>query len=61
MKSASGVMAVVPDRGYSRGGHTTTSGDALFVDLSGGKNLLVLMAHRDKSLDLDGSRSISTA
>jgi hypothetical protein len=54
MKSASGVMAVVPDRGYSRGGHTTTSGDALFVDLGGGKNLLALMAHRDKSLDLDG-------
>jgi hypothetical protein len=54
MKSASGVMAVVPDRGYSRGGHTTTSGDALFVDLGGGKNFLALMAHRDKSLDLDG-------
>jgi hypothetical protein len=54
MKSASGVMAVVPDRGYSRGGRTTTSGDALFVDLGGGRNLLALMAHRDKSLDLDG-------
>jgi hypothetical protein len=54
IKSASGVMAVVPDRGYSRSGHTTTRGDAVFIDLGGGKNLLALLAHLDKSLDLDG-------
>jgi hypothetical protein len=54
IKSASGVMVVVPDRGHSRSGHTSTRGDALFVDLCGGKNLLALMAHPDKSLDLDG-------
>jgi hypothetical protein len=55
VKSASGVMAVTPDRGYSRKGHTQTSGDALFIDLGGGKNLLALLAHADnKMLDLDG-------
>jgi hypothetical protein len=54
IKSASGVMAVTPDRGYSRHGHTQTSGDALYVDLGGGRNLLALLAHIDKTLDLDG-------
>ena len=54
VKSASGVMAVHPDRSYSRGGRTQTRGDAVFVDLGGGKNLVALMAHPDKSLDLDG-------
>jgi hypothetical protein len=54
VRSASGVMAVHPDRGYSRGGHTGTKGDAVLVDLGGGKNLLALLAHADKSLDFDG-------
>jgi hypothetical protein len=55
VKSASGVMAVVPDRGYSRGGHTRTRGDALVVDLGSGKALVVLLAHFDNgALDLDG-------
>jgi hypothetical protein len=54
VRSASGVIAVHPDRGYSRGGHTSTKGDAVLVDLGGGKNLLALLAHADKSLDLDG-------
>ena len=55
VKSASGVMAVHPDRSYSRGGHTLTRGDAVFVDLGGGKNLIALLAHIDnKSVDLDG-------
>lgn len=57
LKSASGVMAVTPDRGYSRGGHTATRGDAVFVDLGQdhgqAKNLVALMAHLDKKLDLD--------
>ena len=48
------MLAVYPDRGYSRGGHTRTGGDAVFVDLGGGKNLVALLAHLDKSLDLDG-------
>jgi hypothetical protein len=53
-KSASGVLAVHPDRGYSRGGHTRTVGDAVFVDLGGGKNLVALLAHLDGKLDFDG-------
>ena len=48
-KSASGVLAVHPDRGYSRGGQTRTVGDAVFVDLGGGKNLVALLAHVDKN------------
>jgi hypothetical protein len=51
VKAASGVMAVQPDRSYSRGGHTRTMGDAV---LGGGKNLVALLAHIDKSIDLDG-------
>jgi len=31
LKSASGVMSVHPDRGYSRSGHTRTKGDAVWV------------------------------
>jgi hypothetical protein len=53
LKSASGVLAVHPDRGYSRSGHTTTKGDAVFVDLGGGKNLVALLAHLDRTVDLD--------
>lgn len=53
IKSASGVMSIHPDRGYSHGGHTATRGDAVFVDLGGGKNLVALLAHLDKTVDLD--------
>lgn len=53
VKAASGVMAVHPDRSYSRGGKTSTSGDAVFVDLGGGKNLVVLLAHIDKPVETD--------
>jgi len=53
-KSASGVLAVHPDRSYSRGGHTRTVGDAVYVDLGGGKNLVALLAHIDNNLELDG-------
>ncbi|MBR0872425.1 hypothetical protein JQ633_18830 [Bradyrhizobium tropiciagri] len=51
VKSASGVLAVHPDRGYSRGGQTRTAGDAVYVDLGGGKNLVALLAHVDKAVD----------
>src|ERR1700759_872813 len=54
VKQASNVLAVFPDRGYSRGGHTRLGGDAVMLDLGGGKNLVALLAHLDKSLDLDG-------
>ncbi len=49
IRTASGVLAVVPDRGYSRGGHTVTRGDAIFDDLGHGKNLVVLLAHRTQA------------
>ena len=52
-KSASGVVAVHPDRSYSRRGQTRTVGDAVFVDLGSGKNLVALLAHVDKKLVLD--------
>ncbi len=59
IKSASGVMAVHPDRGYSRRGQTRTKGDAVWVDLGGGKNLVALMAHVDRSLELDGMNYVA--
>jgi hypothetical protein len=52
-KSASGVVAVHPDRGYTRRGQTRTLGDAVFVDLGNGKNLVALLAHIDKTIVLD--------
>jgi hypothetical protein len=52
-KTASGVMAVHPDRSYTRRGQTRTLGDAVFVDLGQGKNLVALLAHVDKNLVLD--------
>ena len=52
VKSASSVLAVTPDRGYSRGGNTRTSGDAVVVDLGGGKSVVALLAHLDSKLDL---------
>ena len=52
-KSASGVMAVHPDRSYTRRGQTRTVGDAVFVDLGQGKNLVALLAHVDNNLVLD--------
>src|ERR1700682_4693004 len=60
VKSASGVMAVHPDRSYSRGGHNPTRGDAVLVDLGGGENLLALLAHiENKSVDLDGMNYVA--
>ena len=37
----------------ARRGNTSASGEAIFVDLGGGKNLVALLAHIDKSVDLD--------
>ena len=54
VKSASHVFAVTPYRGYNPGGTTRTSGDAIYVNLGGGKNLVALLAHLDKTLDPDG-------
>src|SRR6201987_5441580 len=54
IKAASGVLAVTPDRGYSNRGKSLPSGEAVFVDLGEGKNLVALLAHLDGKLDLDG-------
>lgn len=61
VKSASGVLSVHPDRGYSRHGSTLTKGDAVFVDLGGGKNLVALLAQLDdqKGLELDGMNFVA--
>ena len=59
IKSASGVMAVHPDRSYSRGGRTQAKGDAVLVDLGGGKNLVALLAHIDGTVDLDGMNYVA--
>jgi len=53
IKSAGSVLAVTPDRGYSNRGRTRTSGDAVFVDLGGSRNLLALLVHADNALDLE--------
>ncbi|WP_298870800.1 hypothetical protein [uncultured Bradyrhizobium sp.] len=58
IRTASGILAIVPDRNYNRGGRTTMRGEAVFVDLGQdrgkGKNLVVLLAHQQGTkLDLD--------
>ncbi|MGY4351606.1 hypothetical protein ACVWXM_008099 [Bradyrhizobium sp. GM7.3] len=54
IKTGSGILSVVPDRGYSRGGRTTMRGEAVFVDLGRGKNVVALLAHQQGAkLDLD--------
>lgn len=53
-RSASGIVAVTPYRGYNPRGNTSTSGEAVFVDLGDGKNLVALLAHLDSTLDIDG-------
>src|SRR5260370_8615819 len=45
IKSASGIMAVHPDRSYSRGGHTPTNGETPLVELGGGQKSLALPPH----------------
>lgn len=52
VKTASGVVAVTPYRGYGRG-NTRLTGDAVYVDLGGGRNVVATLAHLDKRLDLD--------
>jgi hypothetical protein len=60
VKSASGVLSVHPDRGYSRHGSTLTKGDAVWVDLGGGRNMVALLAHvDDKGLELDGMNFVA--
>lgn len=54
IRTGTGIMAVVPDRNYNRSGRTITRGEAVFVDLGQGKNLVALLTHRqDAKLDFD--------
>ena len=53
-RTGSGVLSVHPDRGYSRGGGTITKGDAVFVDLGNGRNLVALLAHGERGAETDG-------
>ncbi|OQW60315.1 MAG: hypothetical protein A4S14_18915 [Proteobacteria bacterium SG_bin9] len=55
MKSASGVIAVHPNRSYAGTGSTGTQikGDALVVDAGKGKGVVVLLAHGGAPLDLE--------
>ncbi|WP_441236552.1 hypothetical protein [Bradyrhizobium sp. 930_D9_N1_4] len=54
IKTASGVLSVVPDRNYNRSGRTVMRGEAVFVDLGQRKNLVALLAHQQGGkLDLD--------
>ncbi|QUS40246.1 hypothetical protein RPMA_16450 [Tardiphaga alba] len=60
VKYASGVVSVHPYRGYQPGGKTTSRGDAVIVDLGGGKNLAALMLHDDKGYaDFDGANFVA--
>lgn len=52
-KSASSVVAVHPDRSYTRRGQTRTLGEAVVVDLGRGRNLVALLAHVDHKLVLE--------
>lgn len=55
IRSASGVISVHPYRGYQPAGKVTSRGDAVVVDLGGGKHLAALMLHDDKgAADFDG-------
>ncbi len=60
VKSASHVVSVHPYRGYQPGGKVTSRGDAVVVDLGGGRNLAALMLHDDKgSADFDGANFVA--
>ncbi len=64
VKSASGIFSVTPNRGYggSNTGETAgpkTKGDALFVDLGGGKNVVALLAVGTDRTDLDATNYIA--
>ncbi len=64
VKSASGVYSVTPNRGYggSNTGETAgpkTKGEALFVDLGGGKNVVALLAVGTEPTDLDATNYIA--
>lgn len=59
-KSTSGVFSVHPDRGGGPGGATTTKGDALFVDLGAGRNVVaLLLTPGENGVDVEGINYIA--
>lgn len=58
VRSASGVMAVHPNRSYGGSGSgpagPRTKGDAVFVDLGGGKNVVALLLSGTNPAETDG-------
>ncbi|SFL51395.1 hypothetical protein SAMN03159423_2156 [Bradyrhizobium sp. NFR13] len=60
VKSASHVVSVHPYRGYQPSGKVTSRGDAVVLDLGGGRNLAALMLHDDNgSADFDGANFVA--
>ncbi|KAA0076065.1 hypothetical protein [Tardiphaga sp. P9-11] len=60
VKSASGIVSVHPYRGYQPSGKVTSRGEAVVLDLGGGRNLAALMLHDDKgSADFDGANFVA--
>jgi hypothetical protein len=61
LKSASGVVAVYKDKISvgGIGGGTATQGDALFLDLGGGRNLVAILRQGEKGGDVDGMNHLA--
>lgn len=60
LKSASGVFSVHPDRGSGPSRATITRGDALFVDLGNGRNVVaLLLTHGERGMDVEGINYIA--
>jgi hypothetical protein len=64
IRSASGVLSVRPNRSYGGTGSGSsvpqTKGDALFVDLGDGKNLVVLLAYGDHGSNFEDTSFLPT-
>lgn len=58
VKAASNIVSVHPNRGYGGSGSGSsqprTKGDALFVDLGGGRNVVALLLHGTNPAESDG-------
>jgi len=61
VRSAAGVMAIYKDKISIAGigGGTSIKGDAIFVDLGDGRNVIALLAHGKNGLDSDGMNRLA--